>query len=163
MARRTTRPRGSPYAERICYIHQPNARVAAARNTGLAQATGDVLAFLDADDAWHPAKLERQLSVLDQRPDIGLLATLAIPWPGDFPAVEAASDGSVLEKSLAEMLVFNPLTTSSVVVRRAVLDRAGAFDTELFGPEDYDLWLRCANRRRGNRRRAVDRIPRHQR
>jgi hypothetical protein len=46
--------------------------------------------------------------------------------------------------TLAEMLLFNPLATSSVVVRREVLDRVGNFDAELFGPEDYDLWLRCA-------------------
>jgi hypothetical protein len=41
------------------------------------------------------------------------------------------------------MLPINLLTTSSVIVRRSVLARAGEFDTQLFGPEDYDLWLRC--------------------
>jgi glycosyltransferase involved in cell wall biosynthesis len=118
--------------------------VAAARNTGLARATGDVLAFLDADDAWHPRKLERQVEVLSRESDVGLLGTRLSPWPGEFPPDAELTTGQIAEVPLARLLVCNSLATSSIVVRRAVLDEAGPFDTELFGPEDYDLWLRCA-------------------
>ncbi len=139
-----TRQRLRPYEVRIEYVWQQNSRVAAARNTGLDRASGDFLAFLDADDAWHPHKLARQLAMLAEHPEIGLLATDLTDWPGKFVSPGKLSQGAVKPVPLAEMLLFNPLATSSIVVRRGVLERAGRFDPELFGPEDYDLWLRCA-------------------
>jgi glycosyltransferase involved in cell wall biosynthesis len=143
-----TAERLQPHFDRIIYVRQKNARVAAARNTGLDRATGDVIAFLDADDAWHPDKLRRQIAVLNERPEIGLLATRLTVWPGQFLlAGDLVGDfvrERVKEISLSAMLISNLLATSSIVVRRSVLDRAGRFDTELFGPEDYDLWLRAA-------------------
>ena len=131
------------FAGRIEYVRQPNGRVAAARNAGVARATGEAIAFLDADDAWHPRKLERQIAVLAREPKIGLLATRLSPWPGEFAPDERLVGGQIDEVPLASLLVLNSLATSSIVVRRTVLDQAGPFDTELFGPEDYDLWLRC--------------------
>jgi glycosyltransferase involved in cell wall biosynthesis len=133
-----------PYLSRIEYVWQPNSRVAAARNAGLERAGGDIFAFLDADDAWHPHKLARQLAVLREHPEIGLLATDLTDWPGDFVAPGQLGSGQVKHVTLESMLLFNPLATSSIIVRRAVQERAGRFDPELFGPEDYDLWLRCA-------------------
>lgn len=133
-----------PYRGRIDFVQQPNARVAAARNTGLERATGELIAFLDADDVWHPRKLERQLAALRKQPQIGLLATELTDWPGEFVALADGGDGRATIVPLTTMLVFNPLATSSIVVRRALLEQVGRFDTELFGPEDYDLWLRCA-------------------
>jgi hypothetical protein len=132
-----------PFQRRIEYVRQSNAKVAAARNRGLSLATGDAIAFLDADDYWHPDKLARQREVLQRCPEIGLLATEVFEWPGQLPQFEVP-DGRCDEVPLKQLLVFNSLTTSSIVVRREVLARAGHFDTELFGPEDYDLWLRCA-------------------
>src|SRR5262245_37852496 len=83
-----TQERLAAYRDRIRCVRQSNARVAAARNTGLALASGEIVAFLDADDAWHPHKLERQLAVLREHPQIGLLATDLTDWPGTFaPAV----------------------------------------------------------------------------
>jgi glycosyltransferase involved in cell wall biosynthesis len=139
-----TDSRLAPYLGRIHYLRQKNARVAAARNTGLAHASGDVIAFLDADDAWHPEKLQRQLWALERCPEIGLLATQLTTWPGSFPNCAANAEPAVEPMSLTKMLLTNPLATSSIVVRRDVLDQTGPFDTDLFGPEDYDLWLRCA-------------------
>ncbi|MEX2175667.1 MAG: glycosyltransferase family A protein [Pirellulaceae bacterium] len=139
-----TEARLAPFRDRIQYVRQPNGRVAAARNTGLRLATGELIGFLDADDAWHPSKLERQVAALESRPDVGLLATGLTAWPGPFAMLADPSAARINPVSLAEMLLFNPLATSSIVVRRSIALRAGPFDTELFGPEDYDLWLRCA-------------------
>jgi glycosyltransferase involved in cell wall biosynthesis len=139
-----TYERARAYSGLIEYITQPNSRVAAARNTGLGRATGDLVAFLDADDVWHPRKLERQVALLRENPSLGLLATQLTPWPGTPFTDECVGHGATMPVPLAELLVFNSLATSSIVVRRAVLRQAGQFDAELFGPEDYDLWLRCA-------------------
>lgn len=137
-----TAQRLAEFGERIVYVRQANARVAAARNTGLARATGELVAFLDADDAWHPEKLARQVQVLEAHPEIGLVGTGTTDWPGEFAAELPA--GELRRLTFSRLLLSNQITTSSVVVRRSVLERVGSFDTELFGPEDYDLWLRCA-------------------
>ena len=138
-----TRQQLLPFGNQIEYVHQTNSKVAAARNAGLARATGDAVAFLDADDVWHPGKLERQVAVFDQRPDLGLLASETFPWPGPLPG-EQSGETPLDVVCLERLLVWNPIVTSSVLVRRDVLQRAGRFDTNLHGPEDFDLWLRCA-------------------
>ena len=138
-----TSERIMPYLDKIEYLRQSNARVAAARNAGISRATGDVVAFLDADDVWHPLKLQSQAAVLDREADIGLLATGLEPWPGTLSSAANHGPAEIEEVPLARLLVFNCLATSSIVVRRCVLDQIGPFDTQLFGPEDYDLWLRA--------------------
>ena len=131
------------FRERIQYIWQSNGGVSVARNTGLRHTNGDLVAFLDADDVWHPCKLERQLAILAQRPDLGLLATPLIPWPGTFVPPCQLGNGAIQELTLEGMLLANPISTPSIVVRRGVIERAGEFDPELLAAEDYDLWLRC--------------------
>jgi glycosyltransferase involved in cell wall biosynthesis len=132
------------YACRVTLIRQPNSGVAAARNRGVAATRGDVVAFLDADDLWHPRKLELQLEALRDHPDLALLGTGTVTWPGTFPAFPARPERRLSVVPLDRLVVRNPFVTSSVVVRRTALARAGEFDPALHGPEDHDLWLRVA-------------------
>lgn len=137
-----TAERLAGYGSRIRYVRQTNGGVSAARNRGVAEARAEYVAFLDADDAWHPRKLERQLAAMSARPGCVLLGTHTYPWPGGHPPVDA--DGCVNLVPWERLAVWNHLVTSSVLVRRDTLAKVGPFDTRLQGPEDHDLWIRVA-------------------
>jgi glycosyltransferase involved in cell wall biosynthesis len=136
-----TRQRLSTY--RVRYLHQPNQGVAAARNLGLRQASGDLIAFLDADDVWHPRKLELQIAAIEADPELLLLGTSVFDWPAEQPA-SVNRAGVIKPMPWRKLAVKNHLVTSSIIVRRTALTRTGDFDTALHGPEDHDLWLRLA-------------------
>ncbi len=130
---------------RVKFIQQSNGGAAAARNTGIANARGQWIAFLDADDLWLECKLERQLAVLAANPDV--LAT-------QTGALFVDDSGSVLEvrrcvqpaNTLLEFLRFRnmPAAMSTWVVKREMFDRMGVFDTELEILEEWDMSLRIA-------------------
>src|SRR6266849_2125713 len=63
------------YGSRIRLIRKPNGGAASARNRGIDEAQGDLIAFLDADDTWESTKLERHLQVFQRHPEIGLTAS----------------------------------------------------------------------------------------
>lgn len=141
----------APYSDRIRYVHQENAGASSARNRGCSMATGDFLAFLDADDVWHPAKLERQVVILNLHPQIGMC------WsdPCILPEVEAVSIAKRVTEfpvQLKQEVVANfddifrsPfLGTPNVLIRRTVFEASGGFDTGFVTAEDLDLWLRVA-------------------
>ena len=121
-----------------------NAGTSAARNLGMRAATGDFVAFLDDDDAWLPWKLRRQLAVLEEDPELSAVYGQEIKksdtelyvWP-DAPECPS---GWIFKSLLRSC----PVNTSSILIRRAALDRAGYFDEALRCWEDYDMWLRIA-------------------
>ncbi len=132
----------------ITLINQPNKGVASARNTGIQQARGEFIAFLDSDDIWQNDTLTLQYEHLEKDQDIGLVY-------GDMELFD--STGILSENWLVEAgwprpegFIFKDLLfkclfqTSTVMVRREVLDDVGLFDDSLLLGEDYDLWLRIA-------------------
>ena len=106
----------------------------AARNTGVAASTGDVVAFLDDDGEWLPTKLARQLDVLDHRPDVALV--------GCHHEEDGAAYRGPTHTTAEQLRWSNFLgSTSFVAVRRSALDEW--FDPELATCQDWDLWLRA--------------------
>jgi glycosyltransferase involved in cell wall biosynthesis len=140
-----TRERLIPYAGRVRYLSQENQGVSAARNRGIQEAQGELIAFLDADDVWHPRKIELQMSALTNNPNLGLLGTQVFDWPApQLPPIHDVSSPSVIRVSWSQLMVKNHFTTSSVLIRRKLWEKTGGFDVGLRSSEDRDLWLRIA-------------------
>jgi glycosyltransferase involved in cell wall biosynthesis len=132
--------------QRVRLISQTNQGVAIARNTGIAQAQGEYIAFLDADDLWAPTKLAKQVQCLRERPEVGLVHTwMAIIDQQGQPTgriVTSDAEGKVWQQLAERNNVYN----SSVMVRRSCFERVGNFapDRQLHPVEDWDMWIRIA-------------------
>jgi glycosyltransferase involved in cell wall biosynthesis len=141
-----TRQRLAGYEGRIRYIHQQNQGLSAARNTGIRAATGEFVAFLDSDDAFHPRKLEIQMGVLAADPALGLVGTASF---SDEPRVwvDSLPEPRFHHPLTLEEIVFaSCFAPSSVLARKECFKRVGLFDTALRSVEDRDMWIRIAAR-----------------
>lgn len=132
---------------RVKLISQANQGASGARNTGIAHASGEYLAFLDADDLWHPTKLEKQVRCLEQDPAVGLVNT----WTAFIDAAGKPT-GRILT-SHAEGEVWQHIAErnqigcgSAPMVRHACFETVGVFDRNLTPVEDWDMWIRIATR-----------------
>jgi glycosyltransferase involved in cell wall biosynthesis len=139
------------YAPLVRVIRQDNGGPAAARNTGIREATAPLIAFLDADDLWEPQKLERQVAEFGERPELGMVCSDALLLRGEDAHERkwgAVADRGAPDLSFAGLLLANPISTLTVMARRELVLEVGLFDEDrrLIAVEDYDLWLRIAER-----------------
>lgn len=125
-------------------IEQRNAGPAAARNAGIAAATGDWLAFLDADDVWLPQKIRVQCALLAAHPEVAMCSSDWVRAQGLAPPAVDPGDIALRRFGWREILRLNRFQTSTALVRRDVAERVGGFRTAIDGTEDWDFWLRCS-------------------
>jgi glycosyltransferase involved in cell wall biosynthesis len=131
---------------RIRYTkHIQNKGGSAARNTGIKEARGEFIAFLDSDDEWLPNKLDKQINRFNQiNGDCGLIYTYLeiVDREGNFLKNHCVdSDGEVLK----DLLVANFIaSTSSIIVKKKYMDQIGGFDTEMKSCQDWDLYIRLS-------------------
>ena len=134
------------YRNVIKVIPQKNKGVSAARNLGIAEASGKFIAFLDSDDLWLSQKLTLQIEFFNQTPDALICQTEEV-WIRNGLRVNPKKrhkkpSGMIFKPSL-ELCLVSP---SAVMIQRSLLDRVGGFDETLPACEDYDLWLRIGCR-----------------
>jgi glycosyltransferase involved in cell wall biosynthesis len=130
------------FPEPVRVVHQENAGVAAARNRGLTEARGELIAFCDADDVLLPQHLEALVAVYDRAGGIatsncywlfGGIHTARTRYKGSFPRPEQQRIAILEQNFLSTMSLF----------RKALAEEIGPFDTELQVAEDWDFWLRA--------------------
>jgi glycosyltransferase involved in cell wall biosynthesis len=110
----------------VRYLHQPNQGPAAARNRGIEQVQGGLIAFADADDLWPPAKLELQLPYLISDPGVEIV----------MGRVQLLSETGLTESAFSVNL-------GCAVIRKSVFDRVGLFDETMRYSEDVDWFMRA--------------------
>jgi glycosyltransferase involved in cell wall biosynthesis len=131
---------------RVRYVRAEHRGVSAAMNAGIRAASGQFIARIDSDDQWLPDLLETEVSILEARPEIGLVysrgqwmdqdlnpLSTVVGQPPHFPG-----------DTLRSMLWGDATCNITVVVRRECFDRVGFFDESLATSEDWDMWLRAA-------------------
>jgi len=145
--RDNTRDVVARYGPRVRYIHQENAGLAAARNTGIRASCGEYVAFVDDDDEWLPDKIARQLDAFSRWPDAVLVAGCALDrdaagrlTPRTVPPIPFDRPVDLAPALFAENVLIMP----TVMVRRRVLQHTGLFWEALRRVEDHHLWTRVA-------------------
>ena len=131
------------FPEPVRVVRQENAGVAAARNRGVAEAQGELIAFCDADDVLLPQHLEALVAVHERRGGIvtsncywlfpGGIHPARTRYKGRFPAPERQRH-AILEQNFVSTMSLFP---------KGLVDEIGSFDTELRVAEDWDFWLRA--------------------
>jgi len=121
----------------ITYVYQDNAGPAAARNTGIELAQAEFVAFLDADDMWHPEKLARQAARFHARPELEYCLTYKRNfWQPSLKNEEARlrREGHIVTKDAPGYVM------QTMLARKATFDTVGLMDASLRIGEDTD-WI----------------------
>lgn len=155
------------FGARIVVVNQPNSGVAAARNLGMQTARGAFIALLDADDLWLPGKLRKQVDYLSAHPELGAVYCAWREWRPDAQGVfsvpqlsraemeqqgiEAQDSGWLYNKLFLDSIIH----TSTLLMRREIMQQVGAFDPALRRGQDYDYWFRLARLAPIHKLRAV--------
>ena len=137
------------FGDKVRYIYQENKGVSAARNTGIKNAAGRFIAFLDADDVWLARKLELQMRAIAESDSIGIVTCGLFCVRGKDDIEREVIPTNYADKdSLIEELCCDPGiffgAGSAVLVRRECFQRLGFFDETLYAAEDWEMCLRIA-------------------
>ena len=119
-------------------IRQENAGPAAARNRGVAESAGELIAFQDADDLWHPEKLRKQFERFEQRPDLELCTCHIY----NFWTPERLEEAGAYNDPRQDQ-VYQGFVMQTLMCRRSAFDRIGPLRAEYRTGEDSDWFMRA--------------------
>lgn len=134
---------------KIVYIHQNNQGLACARNTAIKNARGELIALLDADDAWLSDRLQEGVRVMDDDPSVGLVHANITRVNEEGKVISTpVRDTRFLSGHIFEHIFLRKADVScpTVMFRKDCCDLLGLFDEQLsrLGCEDREMWLRIA-------------------
>jgi glycosyltransferase involved in cell wall biosynthesis len=137
------------YGRKVTYLSQQNRGVSAARNHAISKASGELLAYLDADDMWYPEKLERQVAFLDAHQECGMVhSEMSVINEQDeilhVRLYEETKRSVPQGHCVQQLLTRCHIQTLTVVERRSSFDRVGGFDERLPIAQDYLHWIMIA-------------------
>ncbi|HUF08090.1 MAG TPA: glycosyltransferase family A protein [Rhodothermales bacterium] len=122
------------YGSQVGYVQQANRGTAAARNRGVDESRGELLAFLDQDDFWAPAKLELQLNVLEDQPAVGAV----FGYVRQFVSPDV--DDVARERFVCPDEPQEGYSPSAMIIRRSCFDEVGPFH-ERWRQAEWIEWL----------------------
>lgn len=130
---------------RCHWISQANRGPGAARNHGLKVARGELIAFLDHDDLWHPDKLSLQIAMFDAQPDLAVVTCYSTIIDENGYSLGWRLGGAIRGNVYHEMIEWDMVSGGSVaMVRRNALEKVSGYDEALLYREDWDLWIRLS-------------------
>lgn len=136
------------HSDKVRIIQQPNQGVAVARNTGIENANGEYIAFLDADDVWHPDYLKTIAELIENYPqsDIFVTAYEVLMKNGKVNMSTQLTPGKGCLESYWLTLTekYDFVWTSATVIGRTALQKAGMFKPGEKIGQDLDMWARVA-------------------
>lgn len=131
-------------------VVQENQGVSVARNHGVSKSHGDYIAFLDADDLWHPQKIEIQMEAARQVKEFGIIGGLHTEFSGVSellsPLRYSLSEISISPVKFQRFLSTCFFGPPSALIPRKIWEECGGFNPRWISGEDRDLWLRIASR-----------------
>lgn len=137
------------YGERLKIVFQENQGVAAARNNGSAASSGEFIAFLDADDAWLPTKVEKQVAKFAANPNFGLVHVGVDEVDPEGNSLVHRLEGAEGRVSATLLMLGREGVLgggSGAMIRRTVFDEIGGVDQRLSTSADWDLFYRISER-----------------
>ncbi|MFM6842130.1 MAG: glycosyltransferase family 2 protein [Candidatus Planktophila sp.] len=130
---------------RVRVLHCTERGVSKALNVGLALANGSLIARLDADDKMSPERLEYQLRVMQEHPEVALVSSQIIFINSEDIEIGRSNYPSGKLTLLRNFIFRNPVAHPSVMFRKEIVELAGNYRSEFEGAEDLDLWIRILN------------------
>jgi glycosyltransferase involved in cell wall biosynthesis len=143
----------APYLEdlgtKILYIRQANAGLPAARNAALRNASGELVALLDADDVWLPERLAETVRVFEGRPEVGLSHGFVARIDAEGRVIDVFDKRQKHSEGRVATYVYRRkinLPCPTITFRARCVEEIGMFDESMRATEDRDMWLRIAQR-----------------
>ncbi len=139
----------------VRYIYQKNAGASAARNCAIQKASGEFIAFLDADDEWLAHHLESAMEIFQRYPFLKWYAAaheersleMRVVKPRIISKIKHLMGGrGYLDNYFGAWALGKVFWTGTFIIRKSVFDQVGLFDTNMQVGEDLDMWFRIALR-----------------